>query len=95
MEDKLTIYQSHFLKALSNPVRLKLIKKLLSDEKCQCEIIKEFNKAQSTISQHLGILVKTGILESRPEGQKIFYRVRNNKILHIIDLSREIIEQNI
>ena len=71
------------LKALSDDTRLKIVKFLLSGEKCVCEIFPYVKRTQSTVSIHLGNLEDAGVLESRREGKKIFYKIKDKRVCDI------------
>ncbi|MBS7287351.1 MAG: winged helix-turn-helix transcriptional regulator [Candidatus Freyarchaeota archaeon] len=74
------------LKALADETRLKILNLLEEGEKCQCEIIPFIGKSQSTISQHLQILVDSGILAYRKEGQRAFYKLKDDRVRKILEL---------
>jgi len=71
------------LKALANEVRFDILEFLLTGEKCVCEIFPHVKKTQSTVSLYLGDLERTGILESRKEGKKVFYKIKDKRICDI------------
>ena len=71
------------LKALSDDTRLKIVKFLLNGEKCVCEIIPHAKRTQSTVSIQLGKLKSCGILESRREGKKIFYKIKDYRVCNV------------
>ena len=74
------------LKSLSDETRLKIVKFLINGEKCVCEIFPYVKRTQSTVSIHLGNLEESGILESRRNGKKIFYKIRDNRIVKLIKI---------
>ncbi|MBS7247920.1 MAG: metalloregulator ArsR/SmtB family transcription factor [Candidatus Jordarchaeales archaeon] len=78
------------LKALADETRLRILKLVEEGEKCQCEIIPFIGKSQSTISQHLQTLVSSGILEYRREGQRSFYKLKDDRIKKILELTSRI-----
>lgn len=71
------------LKALADDTRFKIVEYLLEGEKCVCEIFPYVNRTQSTVSIHLGNLEDAGILESRREGKKIFYKIKDKRVCDI------------
>ncbi|MFX1520424.1 MAG: ArsR/SmtB family transcription factor [Promethearchaeota archaeon] len=87
--------RAQVFKAISDPTRLEIIEFLKDGEKCQCEIHPELEKSQSTISQHLKILIECGILEMRRDGQKKMYSIKELEILRMLELSDEIITKHI
>lgn len=76
-------------RALSHPVRLEIIDFLTEhDEICVCELVDLVAQSQSSVSKHLIVLKEAGIVSSRREGLKIFYRLRARcvqKFLHCLD----------
>lgn len=68
---------------LGDKTRFKIIEFLLSGEKCVCEIFPYVNRTQSTTSIQLNKLTNLGILDSRREGKKIFYRIIDYRICEI------------
>ena len=68
------------LKALSAETRIKIIELLLNGEKCVCEIFPYVKRTQSTVSIQLGKLEKAGIIESRRDGKKVFYRIKDCRV---------------
>ena len=78
--------QAEIFKALSNPVRLEIIDVLLDGEKCVCEIIEKLNKyEQPHISKSLAKLQKVGLIESRKDGLKVFYKLKCDCIKNFIN----------
>ncbi|MCD6557733.1 MAG: winged helix-turn-helix transcriptional regulator [Candidatus Aenigmarchaeota archaeon] len=71
-------------KALCDETRLKIIESLLDGEKCVCEIVPFTKRTQSTVSIQLAKLESLGIIESRREGRKIYYRLTNEKVREIL-----------
>ncbi len=64
------------LKALAHPSRLAAVEALKGGERCVCELRELVGSDLSTVSRHLKLLVEAGLLESRREGQKIFYGLK-------------------
>ena len=87
--------QVKLFKALAHPVRLKIIKKLINESCCVCELKEDNEFSQSNLSQHLKILKEAGILFSKKEGLRVNYYIYNDKIDKIIDISEEMILENI
>ena len=71
------------LKALSDETRLKILEFLLNGEKCVCQIFPHVKRTQSTVSIQLGKLENLGIVESRREGKRIFYKIKDYRICDV------------
>ena len=73
------------LKILAHPVRLCIVKGLLDHGECNVSYMQScLDAPQSTVSQHLQRLRSAGIIEGRRNGLEIFYRVKNERIAHLI-----------
>lgn len=64
------------LKALAEPMRLRLIEVLGGGERCVCELTSELGVAQSKLSFHLKVLKDAGLLAAREEGRWVYYRLQ-------------------
>lgn len=84
------IHASHSLKAMAHPLRLEILCILGgSGEVSVQDIVEQVGTSQSNISQHLSILREKGILASRKDANKVYYRIADPKILHLIGALRE------
>ncbi len=81
---------SRSLKAMSHPLRLKILCTLGSQEISVQEIVEQVGTSQSNISQHLAILRDKGILASRKDANRVFYRVSDTRTLQLISMMREV-----
>jgi ArsR family transcriptional regulator, arsenate/arsenite/antimonite-responsive transcriptional repressor len=66
------------LKALSDPVRLRLFSLIASSpegEICVCDLAEEFDLTQPTISHHLRKLRESGLVDQERRGTWVFYSV--------------------
>lgn len=64
------------LSALSHPARVKILKHLSGFDACCCkDVVHHLDLAQSTVSQHLKVLVEAGLVHVRPERQSSRYEV--------------------
>jgi len=66
------------LRALSDPTRLRIVALLERSELSVHELQEITRMGQSRISTHLGLLQESGLLESRREGKRTFYRAVAN-----------------
>jgi ArsR family transcriptional regulator len=68
-------YASRF-KALADPTRVALIARLSGGEEvCVCHLVEGSELSQPTISHHLGILRRAGLVTSRRKGTWAYYRL--------------------
>ena len=81
---------SRSLKAMSHPLRLKILCTLGDREISVQDIVEHVGTSQSNISQHLAILRDKGILDSRKDANRVYYRVDDTRTLKLIGLMREV-----
>ena len=86
MPDKeIIIQKAALMKALSNPIRLCVIKHLCEKGPLYVSFfVNCMDASQSLISQNLIKLKDLGILGSRKEGQNVQYFIKNNEVKKII-----------
>ncbi len=75
------------LKALADPVRLKLVSAIAAGgEGCACDFPALTGKSQPTISHHLGQLVDAGILEREQRGKWAWFRVNDSRLAEVCSI---------
>ena len=65
-------------KGLAHPTRLRILAMLHEGELCVCQMTAVLELAPSTVSQHLSVLSRGGLLADRKEGKLVFYRLRTD-----------------
>ena len=78
------------MKAMSHPLRLKILCVLGPRELSVQQIVELVGTSQSNISQHLAILREKEILSARKDANRVFYRVDDSRTLQLISMMREI-----
>ena len=81
---------SRSLKAMSHPLRLKILCILGEREYSVQDIVEQVGTSQSNISQHLAILRDKGILASRKDANRVYYRVGDARTLRLISMMRDV-----
>lgn len=81
---------SQAMKAMSHPLRLKILCVLGEKEVSVQEIVERVGTSQSNISQHLAIMRDKGVLRTRKDANRVFYRVGDVRTLEVISLIREV-----
>ncbi|NGO38743.1 winged helix-turn-helix transcriptional regulator [Limisphaera ngatamarikiensis] len=60
--------------ALSDRQRLRILAALEGRECCVCQLVALLGLAVSTVSRHLSVLERAGLIQSRKEGRWVYYR---------------------
>lgn len=69
------------LKALADPVRLQLVNLIAGmGEGCACDLPEAVGKSQPTVSHHLSVLVKAGLLNREQRGKWAWFSVRDEQL---------------
>lgn len=78
------------LKSMSHPIRLKILCVLGDREVSVQEIVDAIGTTQSNISQHLAILRDKGVLRTRKDANRVYYRVADARTLKLIGMVRDL-----
>ena len=78
-------------KAIAHPSRMKILDLLRGGELCVCELAPKVGISETNLSQHLALLRKAALVDTRREGHSIYYRVRDPRIFQALDLMGEIV----
>src|SRR5918994_2544331 len=73
-------------KALSEPMRLRLVYALMDGEKTVSQLVEQTGGLQANVSKHLGILLDAGVLTRRKEGTSAYYRIADETVFELCDL---------
>jgi DNA-binding transcriptional ArsR family regulator len=81
------------VKALAHPSRLLIVDELSRGERCVCELTDLVGSDISTVSKHLSVLKKAGIVQDEKRGLQVFYRLRCPCVLRFFDCIEAVIEE--
>jgi ArsR family transcriptional regulator len=70
MQDILTVF-----KALSEEIRLRIVKLLEHGELCVCDIVAAMDMIQPKVSFHLAVLKEAGLIKDRKQGKWTHYSI--------------------
>lgn len=72
-------------RVLSDPMRLKILHELATDELTVTDIVERTGGSQSNISKHLSTLLSHGLVSRRRQGTSAFYSVADPSIFQLCD----------
>ena len=75
---------SELMKALANRHRMLIICQLIDGERSVGELAAFLNLRDSTVSQHLALLRKDGLVSARREAQTIFYSIASEPAREVL-----------
>ena len=71
------------LKAMADPTRLKILHCLHDGELCVSSILDDVGGSQANVSKHLSVLRRAGLVDSRRQGLKVYYRIVDDGVFSI------------
>ena len=77
------------IRVLGHPLRLRILELLEVGERNVADLQDELLATQAVISQQLGILRSEGIVAPRRDGARVFYRIVEPKVSHILACIRQ------
>ena len=89
LEEQREVELALLAKALGHPVRVRILRLLLSREDCYCgQIVDELPLAQATVSQHLKVLKDAGLIIGEIEGLRTCYCASRERLAELAEPCR-------
>ena len=86
--------RAQVFKALAHPSRLLIVDELMQSEKCVCDLTALVGSDMSTVSKHLSVMKRAGLVEDRKEGLRVHYRLRVPCILGFMECVEAVLKEN-
>lgn len=87
--------QARVIQAMAHPIRLAIVDCLREGEVCVCEIAERVGAERSNVSRHLALMTTAGVLASRQEGLKVFYRLKCPCILRFLSCIDTVLKEQL
>ncbi len=84
MDKKVAEHVAKVMKAVAHPVRLQIIELLKTKEMCVGDIVEGVGGKQAITSQQLNMMRDKGVLSSRRDGAKVYYRIENKNVIKLL-----------
>jgi ArsR family transcriptional regulator len=85
--------QAQLFRALSHPVRLRILDILARTEACVCHLTAVLGKRQPYVSQQLATLRETGLVADRREGTLIYYRLAGDHLARLLNEGKTVVRE--
>jgi DNA-binding transcriptional ArsR family regulator len=85
------VLKAEFFRVLGHPARIRLLQILREGERTVGALQTALELDSSGTSQHLAALRKQGLVAGRREGTNVHYRVKDPRILELLELARDIL----
>jgi len=81
------------LRALGQPLRVKLVDRLANQPTTVQELVDSFGATQQNVSQHLGVLQRAGIVARHKEGTRVRYELVDPHVLPLLEQAEASLER--
>lgn len=88
--DELQAFKAEFFKALSHPIRIRVLEILRSGDRSVQELQAALGLDQAVVSQQLAVLRAKNIVSARKEGTTVRYTIRDPLVGDLLDIARRI-----
>ena len=95
MNTRLFEKQAEIAKAIAHPVRVAVLDFLKTGEQCVCDIAAAVDTERSNLSKHLSVMVHSGVLTSRKEGLKVFYKIKTPCVLKFLGCIKDCLKEQV
>jgi len=85
--------RARIIKAMAHPSRLAMLDALANGERCVCELQRLVGSDMSTVSKHLAVLKRAGLVEDRKQGLWVHYRLRVPCILEFMHCVEAVLDE--
>src|SRR5579884_390111 len=89
--DPVYVAKAQLFRVLGHPVRIRILELLRDGERTVGDLQAELGLDSSGTSQHLAALRRQGILDSRPLGTSVYYRIKDQRISQLLAVASEIL----
>ena len=87
--------RARIVKAMAHPTRLFIVDELSRRERCVCELRDMIGADISTVSKHLSVLRRVGLVDCRREGVNVYYRIDDPTVFTICSTVCDSLERQV
>lgn len=86
MDDRALTHVAEYFRALSEPLRLKILNSLRDRPYNVGELTELLDCSQANVSKHLATLMRHGFVERSTQGTSAFYRIADPRVHQLCEL---------
>jgi ArsR family transcriptional regulator len=88
-------FKAELFKALSHPVRIRILELLRTGEMTVSELQSRLELEASSVSQQLGVLRSRQLVAGRKAGTSVHYRVVDPQVFDLLDVARAMFDRHL
>ena len=85
---------SKLFRGLGDPMRLAIIEILARGERRVTDLVEELGSSQGNVSGHLACLRDCGLVQDRPQGRAVFYRLAHVELLDLLQSAEALLARS-
>lgn len=93
--NEISHFKAEFFKALSHPLRIRILDELRMGEVSVNDLCSRLNVEQSNLSQQLAILRTRNVVATRKDGHTVYYFVQDRVLFDLLDVAKEIFNNHL
>jgi DNA-binding transcriptional ArsR family regulator len=74
---------AQYFSLLAEPTRLKIMHAVCQEERSVSAIVAATGATQTNVSRHLALMLQTGVVSRRRDGNAVYYRIADDEIVEI------------
>ena len=78
-------------RGFSDPTRLGILLALLEGERRVTDLVARVGGSQANVSGHLSCLKECGLVEDRPEGRAVYYRIATHHVVTVLQAAEALL----
>ena len=83
--------QADLFRALGHPARIRILELLIEGDQSVSSLLEEIGLEPSTLSQHLAVVKRTGLVESSRKGNAVIYRLADASVGQFLAAARNVL----
>ena len=88
-------FKTQLFKTMGHPTRLRILELLRTGEKTVGELQQALDIDPSSVSQQLSLMRTRQLVDARKQGTSVYYTVRDELVFDIMDIARQIFQNQI
>lgn len=86
LNDKTLELIAERFRLLGDPMRLRLLQSLEGGERSVADLVAATGAQQASVSKHLQLLLRGGLVDRRRQGMFVFYSVSDDRVFELCDV---------